>query len=123
IARRKFRDHFIGHTLFRRPLQRREGVDMFYAPDGDVFAGGHLIAHEILEYDANLAVEVVQVVFAQVDSIEQNLSFHRVIKTGQEFGHRRLSLTVFADQSYTLSRPQNEIQAVENEAGASRIAK
>ena len=56
-------------------LEHRKIVDLFDAPDGDVFARRHLVAHEVLEDDANLAIQVVQVIFAQVDSVEQNLPF------------------------------------------------
>ena len=37
--------------------------------------GRHFIAHEILKDNANLAVEVFQVVFAKIDAIEQHLPF------------------------------------------------
>src|SRR5689334_19032479 len=96
---------------------------MFYATDGDVFARGHLIAHEVLKYDADFAIEIVQVVFAKVDSIEQDLSFDRIVEPGQEFDDRRLALAVFANKCDALSGPQNEIQAIEDEAGTSRIPK
>ena len=43
-----------------------------HAADGDVLPRGHLVAHEVLEDDADLAVQILDVVLAQVDAVEQN---------------------------------------------------
>ena len=76
----------------------------FDAAHGDVFARRHLIAHEVLKDDADLRVQVVQIVFAQVDAIEQNLAFGRIVEPGNELDDRGLALAVFANQGHALAR-------------------
>src|SRR5215469_3509025 len=49
-------DHLICQTLFGGSLQRRKIVDLLNPSHRNVFPGGHFIAHEILENDANLAI-------------------------------------------------------------------
>ena len=65
----------------------------------DIFASGHFIAHEVLKDDADFSMQVVQVVFAQVDTIEQNLAFGRIVEPGDELDDGGLSLAVLADQA------------------------
>ena len=49
------------------------GVRDFNPANGDVFASRHLVAHEVLKDDSDFSVKIGQVVFAQVDAIQQNL--------------------------------------------------
>ncbi len=86
----------------------------FDAAHCDVFARGHFVAHEVLKDDADLGVQIGQVVFAQVDAIEQNLAFGRIVEARDQLDDGGLSLAVLADQSHALSGAEREIEIAEN---------
>ena len=68
------------------------------ASNRDIFASGHVVANKILEEYANIRAERVGIVFAQVDAVQQNATFGRVVQTRQQFYQRRFSSAVFANQ-------------------------
>src|ERR1039457_1340123 len=87
----------------------------------NIVAGGHFIAHEVLKDHAHLTMEIFQVVFPKIDAIEQDLSFCRVVKPGNQLYEGGFALPVFANQRHTLSWTQLKVQVVENQACASGI--
>ena len=95
-------------------LQQFKIVDFFHASNRDVFAGSHLIAHEILENNAHLAMQILQVVLAKIDAVEQDLPSRGVVEPRHQLHDCGFALAVFADQRQTLSRPQLKINLVEN---------
>ena len=68
------------------------------AADGDVLPRGHLVAHEVLEDDADLAMEIFELVVAEVHAVEQDLPFGRVVETRDQLDDGGLALAVLADQ-------------------------
>jgi hypothetical protein len=73
-------NHLGSETFIRGVLQLIERVLYFNAAHFDIFTGRHFVAHEILKNDADLSVKVGNVVFAQIDSVQQNLSLCGVIE-------------------------------------------
>src|SRR6266446_4483607 len=61
-----------------------------------------------LKDDTELVAEIGQFVVAQLQSIEQNLSFHRVVKTRQEIHQRGLAGTRGADDAHAFAWPDLE---------------
>ena len=57
--------------FLRAALQERQIIDLLNPSHRNVFARRHFIAHEVLKNYAHLAVQIFQVVVAQVDAIEQ----------------------------------------------------
>ena len=93
-------------------LQQIQIIHTLDPPDANVLARSHLVTHEILENYSDLPIQILQVVLAEVDSIQQHLSLNRIVEPGQQLHDCRLSLAVFADQGDTLARPQAEVQSV-----------
>ena len=52
------------------------------------------------------AVQVGEVVFAQIDAIQQNPAFGRIVEPRDQLDDRGFSLAVFADQRHALARAQ-----------------
>src|SRR5580704_5210792 len=109
----------LANYAFRQALLRRrtnaEGVVLlFNAPDRDVLARGHVVAHEVLEDDADLFPNIFEVVIAQVHAIQQNPTTSRVIKPSEQLYDRGLPLAVFADKRDALGRPQAEADVAQN---------
>ncbi len=86
----------------------------FDTSDGDVFARGHLVAHEVLKDDSDLGVKIGEVVFAKVDAVEQDLAFGRIVEAGNELDDGSLSLAVFADQRDALAGTESEVEVAED---------
>ena len=64
----------------------------------------HVVADEVLEDDADALAQLVQVVLAQVDAVQQNLPFGRVVQAGEQLDQRRLAGAVGPDQGDLLAR-------------------
>jgi hypothetical protein len=54
-------------------------VRVFDPANPDILGHGHLVMHEILKNDADLLPQVFQVVFSEINSIEQYLAFRGVV--------------------------------------------
>ncbi len=91
-------------------------------PIGDVLAGRHLITHEVLEDDPDFAVKIFQVVFAEIDAVEQHLSISRIVKASDQLHDSRLALAVFSDERDPLAGMQMKVQPIQNQARTSGIA-
>ena len=59
-------------------------------------------------------MQVFEIVFAQVDAVEQDLAFGRIVEARDQLDDRRLALAVFADQRHALSGAQREIEVLED---------
>ena len=80
------------------------------ASDRDIVARREVVAHEILEDDADAAAQVLDVVFAEVMTVEQYTALVRVVQAGQQLHQRGLARAVLADQRHDLPRPEREAQ-------------
>src|ERR1700744_3959830 len=96
---------------------------MFDASNRDVFTGGHLVSHEILKNYPDLAVQVFQTVFAQVDAVEQDLSFGGIVEAGDQLDDGGLALSILADQGDPLANVQGEIEVLQDAPRAAGIGK
>ena len=96
-------------------------VGLIDAADGDVFARGHLEAHEVLKDDADVAVEIFEGVLAQVDAVEQDLSFGGIVESGDEFDDGGLALAVLADQRDSFAGRESEVEVLQHRPVGARI--
>ncbi len=92
-----------GKALFCRIFNLIGRVRNLDAAHGDVFARGHLVAHEVLEDDADLGVQIGKIVFAQIDAIEQDLPLGRIVEPRNQLDDGGFALAVFADQRDALA--------------------
>ena len=68
-----------------------------------------VVAHVVLKDHADLAAQVVEVVLAQVDAVEQDAAAGRVVEPRQQFHERGLSGAVLADQGHVLARSSRKL--------------
>src|SRR5258708_9197632 len=115
-------NNILGHALACGDPQQVKIVNLFNAADRYVLAGGHFIAHEILEDDADLTMQILQVVLAKIDSIEQDLSIRGIVQPGHQLDDSGLALAIFANQRQPLRGMQLKINAIENQSGISGVA-
>ena len=99
--------------LFERPASISQVLQSLRCAHGDVFAGSHLVAHEILKDHADLAIQIVEVVFAKIDPIEQDLSFGGIVESGDQFDDGGFAFAVLADQRDSLARLKREVQVAQ----------
>ena len=88
----------------------------FDLADADILADGHFVAHEILEDDAHLAMQIVERVFAQVDAVEKDLTFGGIVEARDELDDGGFALTVFADECDALAGLDGEVEVFEDAA-------
>ena len=88
---------------------------------GDIFAGCHLVPHEVLKDHRGLAAQVLEVVLAQVHTVEQDLSRAGVVEPRQQLDHGSLALAVLADQRDPFARLESEIEVLEHQPGTAGI--
>src|SRR6201987_1520706 len=104
VTFRKFSDQILRITIHSSRANLENIVGSFDAPDADVFGGRHVAAHEILEDNANLIPQRVEVVIAKIYAIEEDLSFRWVVETSQQLCDGRFSLPIFSHESNALVR-------------------
>src|SRR5258708_6358371 len=68
-------------------------------------------------------MEVLDVVVAKVDAVQQYLAFGRIVESSYQLYDRRFPLAVLADQGHPFSAAQLKVQAVENQPRAPGIVK
>ena len=91
------------------------------AADGDVLAGGHLEAHEVLKDDADLAVEIFEGVLAEIDAVEEDLALGGIVEPSDEFDDGGLALAVFADERDAFAGREGEVEVLQDGALGARI--
>src|SRR5258708_24975562 len=77
-------DDILGHALACGDPQQVEIVDLLDAANRDVLAGGHFVAHEVLKDNADLPMQIFEVVLAKIESIEQDLSISGIVEPGHQ---------------------------------------
>ena len=103
-------------------LQQSGIVDLADLPDRDVFSRCHFIPHEILENDADFPVQILKAVFPKIHSIQQNLSFDRIVEPGHQLHEGGLALAILTNQGNPLARAECDVQSVQYHARSARIA-
>ena len=66
--------------------------------DSDVLRGGQVVAHEVLEDDADVRAKREEVVLAQIVAVEQDAALVRIVEAREQLHERRLAGAVLADQ-------------------------
>ena len=77
--------------------------------DADVLVEAQVIAYEVLENDANRSAHRLEVVVAQIDPIEQNAPFRRIVQPCEQLDERRLPRAVLANEGDALAGMQAEV--------------
>src|SRR5580658_3954155 len=121
VSKRKSLDEVMSETFPRRLLHPRQVRNLVDEPYTNVFPRRHFITHEILEDHADFAIEIFQVIFAEIDSVEQDLPLRRVIKASEEFDNGGLALAVFTDQRDSLLGVKMKVESLQHQTRASRI--
>src|SRR5277367_3293869 len=116
-------DDAVRHALPRCLAKKVQVVDLLDPGNRDIFPDGHLIAHEVLKDDADLAMQIFQVILPKIDAVEQNLPFRGIVETRNQLYDSGLALAVFANQRHPLSAAQLKVQLVEDQTRAARIVK
>src|SRR5215207_2254247 len=70
-------------------VERRSRLANLSHPD--VLLEAHVVAHEVLEDDADRAAQVGEVVIAKVHAVEQDAPLGRIVQAREELGERRLA--------------------------------
>src|SRR5204863_8965356 len=74
-----------------------------------------------LKNDSDFSIEIFEVVFAKVHSIEEHLPFYRIVKPSHQLNQRGLAFAVFTHKRNSLAGTQVKIQVAKNEPVGSRI--
>ena len=69
-----------------------------------------MIAREILEDDTDIVAQIVKRVVLQIDAVEKDAAFARIVEPREKLDDRRLAGAVFADKGKDLARLQCEIE-------------
>src|SRR3984957_4077783 len=102
----------------------------------DIVASAEIVTNEILEDDAHITAQGVEVIFAQVVAIQQDTTFVWIVKAREKFNQCGLSCAILSDEreyfagmqcegkmangpSFGVRIPESDI--VKNEAFANRL--
>src|SRR5690606_26458415 len=113
VAEWQPRDHRVGKTALGGVLEARPvgaGLDATYP---DVLGGGEAVAHEILEDDADMGMDVVRGHVAEVDAVDADTALVRIVEAGKELDDGGLAGAVLADQRQGLAGGDGEIEAAD----------
>src|SRR5207253_6118714 len=83
----------------------------------------HVVAHEVLEDDADRAADVAELVLAEVDAVEENAPLARIVEAGDELGERRLPRPILTDEGDPFPAGDAEAHMTYGPPLAPRIAK
>src|ERR1039457_7027215 len=83
--------------------------------DGDVFRDGHLVACKVLEDDANLLPQILQVVLTEIYTVQEDLPSSRIVQTREQLHDGCLPLPILPNQSDSRRRFQVKTDVVEYE--------
>ena len=99
------------------------GPQLIERADADVLVEAQVIADEVLENDANRAAHRLEIVVTQIDPIEQNAPFRRIIQPCEQLDERRLPGAVLANEGDALARMQAEVHMPQRPGVAAGVAK
>ena len=114
-------DEFVRRRLFRREDNVFFGSFAFELTELDVFTNVHGVFSEVLEDDAEHGVQVFDGIFADVVTVEENLTFRGVIQTGEQLDECGFARTVQPDENAGVPRFQREADIIDDLALGSRI--
>ena len=82
-----------------------------------------MVAHKILKDHANALAQLVGVVLAQVDAVEQNLSFGRVVQACEQLDQRGFARAILAYQRQLLARRDFQAHIAQRPVVTAGVAK
>ena len=87
----------------------------------DVFAHHELVAHEVLEDDADAPAQHGGVPFLQVAAVEQHAAMRGFVQARQQLDQRGLARAVFTDQRQALAALDLQVDAGDRHLVGARI--
>ena len=117
VARWQSLDELVGHALFGSGLPSLRVAEALHVPDADVLARDELIAHEVLKDDADPLSKHIEAPGVELEPVERNPAFGRLVEPGEQLDQRGLSGPVLADQGELA--PGVQVQAHVAQGGVS----
>src|SRR4029078_11477145 len=105
-----------------RGLDPRAVVTRVDPSDGDVLGRGQVVADEVLEDDPDVGEQLVEVVLAQVVSVEEDAALVRVVQAREQLDQGGLSGAVLAHEREHLTGVQGKGEVAEGEPPRARAA-
>ena len=121
VALRYALDDGVGQAALRGLPNASLVPQRFDLADADIFAHDKIISHEILEDDADVLSQTVQVVIPEIDAVEQNAPLVGVVEAREQLHQRRLARTVLPHQSDALVRLECERESAHRPPLRARI--
>ncbi len=90
-------------------------VHVLDVADADVVRGGELVGRVVLEHDAELPTDLRRVVRADIPTVDQDLTFGRVVEPPQQLDHGRFAGAIATDQRNRLARLDGEREIAQGE--------
>ena len=91
VAGGQLRDDLVGQARVGGGLDARAVVAGLDAPHRDVLGRGQVVAHEVLEDDADVRAQRGEVVLAQVVAVEEDPALVGVVEAREQLDQRRLA--------------------------------
>src|ERR1044071_7028417 len=113
VTLREFFDNRIGAALMRGgdyPVHILCRTDLAKA---NVFSRRQMIAHKILKNHADLLAQIERVDFSNIDTVEKNDPFARIVQPGEKLDQRSFTCAVMADQRYFFPWPHGQINSAQ----------
>src|SRR4029077_4964856 len=85
-------------------------------------ARAEIVTNEILENDAHVTAQRVEIVFAQVVAIQQDASFVRIVEAGEKFNQCGLSCAILSDQREYFAGVQREAKMANGPSVGGRVS-
>jgi hypothetical protein len=89
-------NHTLGQALVGGGGDAARVGQRFQPAEADVLAHQHAVAEIVLKDHADFVPQVFDIVFPQVDAIQQNAAVHRIVEPGQQFHHGGFAGAVLA---------------------------
>ena len=91
------------------------------SPHRNVLVSGHFIAHEILKNNSNLMAQIFNRILTKIYSVQQHLTFGRIIQAAHQFDQSGFALPILPNQRDAFAGFNTQIEIVQNAAGCARI--
>ena len=122
VAVRQPPDDAVGEAPLRRGGDPRAIESRIDAADGDVLARGQVVAHEILEDDADVPAQRLEVVVAQIVAVQHHVALVGIVEAREQLDQRGLAGAVLAHQRQHFAGAQREVEVAHRPALGARVA-
>jgi hypothetical protein len=110
VAVRELRDEIVRARLAARVDDCVAVGDLCHVAKADVLRGRRLVIDIVLKHRPDLLTELIGLEIAQVDAVDEDPSFLRVVKPADELEQRRLAGAVAPNHCQRLARLDGEAQ-------------